>query len=258
MVNDFKILVVEDEARGRNALKAMLKTIPEIQLMGEAENVDQAIALIEKEIPDLVLLDVEMPFKNGFDLLAALPNRTFDVIFTTAYDSYAIKAIKFSAIDYLLKPIDPDELNSAILKTIEKRKALKHSPKEQINNLLNNLKTTNKQNFKLSLPTSEGSVFIPIEEITRCESDANYTWFYLANVPKPILVSKTLKDYENLLLEYGFCRVHHSHMINLKFISKYIKGDRGVVVMMDGVEVEVSRRKREVFQKSLEKYANII
>ena len=258
MTKNFKILIVEDEARGRNALKAMLNPIAGISLIGEAENVDQAITIIEKESPDLLLLDVEMPYKNGFDLLAAIPNRTFDVIFTTAYDSYAIKAIKFSAIDYLLKPIDPDELRTSIEKTIEKRKALIYSPQEQINNLLTNLKTTNKQNFKLSLPTSEGSVFIPIEDITRCESDANYTWFHISSEPKPILVSKTLKDYENLLLDYGFCRVHHSHLINLKYITKYIKGEGGVVVMMDGAEVEVSRRKREVFQKSLEKYAQII
>ncbi|OYU97222.1 MAG: DNA-binding response regulator [Bacteroidetes bacterium B1(2017)] len=258
MAKELKTIIVEDELRGRNALKAMLSAIPQISLIGEASNVDEAISIISETYPDLVLLDIEMPFKNGFDLLAALPERTFDVIFTTAYDSYAIKAIKFSAIDYLLKPIDQDELLIAIEKTAEKRKKIKHKPQLQINNLLDNLKTTNKQNFKLSLPTSEGSLFIPIEEIIRCESDANYTWFYVKTETKPILVSKTLKDYEELLTDYGFCRVHHSHLVNLKFIAKYIKGEGGMVVMMDGAEVEVSRRKREVFQKSLEKYANII
>ena len=252
-----KTIIVEDESRGRNALKAMLSQMKSVQLVAEAANVDEAIEYIKSLSPDLVLLDIEMPFKNGFDLLAALPNRTFDVIFTTAYDSYAIKAIKFSAIDYLLKPIDPEELSNAIEKTAEKREIAMHQPQLQINNLLE-IRTINKQNFKLSLPTSEGAIFIPIDEIVRCESDTNYTRFFIQTEARPILVSKTLKDYEELLTDYGFCRVHHSHLINLKFIKKYIKGEGGIVVMIDGAEVEVSRRKKEVFQKSLEKYASII
>jgi two-component system LytT family response regulator len=258
MAKELKILIVEDEARGRNALKVMLSRIENINIIGEAENVDKAISLIDDKNPDLVLLDIEMPFKNGFELLAALPDRTFDVIFTTAYDSYAIKAIKFSAIDYLLKPIDPEELEEAINRVNEKRKKNKSKPQLQFSNLLENLKNKNNQNFKLSLPTSEGSLYIPIENIIRCTSDANYTWFYLTSETKPILVSKTLKDYEELLTDFGFCRIHHSHLINLKFIAKYIKGEGGTVVMLDGTEVEVSRRKREIFLKSLEKYAKII
>lgn len=258
MGKGLKTIIVEDESRGRNALRALLSQIDGVQLKGEASNVDDAIVMIEAEEPDLVLLDIEMPFKNGFDLLAALPKRTFDVIFTTAYDSYAIKAFKFSAIDYLLKPIDPEELKAAIEKTAAKRENEVHQPQLQINNLLENLKSMNKQNFKLSLPTFEGSLFVPIDDIIRCESDANYTRFHIKSEVKPILVSKTLKDYDELLTEYGFCRVHHSHLINLKFIKKYIKGEGGIVVMLDGAEVEVSRRKKEVFQKSLEKFASII
>ena len=258
MGKELKTIIVEDEARGRNALKAMLNPILDVKFMGEAANVDEAIKLIDLSEPDLVLLDIEMPFKNGFDLLAAIPNRKFDVIFTTAYDSYAIKAFKFSAIDYLLKPIDPEDLKSAIEKTIAKRQNNIHQPQLQINNLLENLKSINKQNFKLSLPTFEGSLFIPIDDIIRCESDANYTRFHIKNEPKPVMVSKTLKEYDELLTDYGFCRVHHSHLINLKFIKKYIKGEGGIVVMLDGAEVEVSRRKKEVFQKSLEKFASII
>ncbi len=258
MGKELKTIIVEDEARGRNALKAMLNHISDVKLIGEASNVDEGIALIENGDPDLVLLDIEMPFKNGFDLLAAIPNRKFDVIFTTAYDSYAIRAFKFSAIDYLLKPIDPEELKCAIEKTATKRQNDIHQPQLQINNLLENLKSMNKQNFKLSLPTFEGSLFIPIDDIIRCESDANYTRFHIRNETKPIMVSKTLKDYDELLTDYGFCRVHHSHLINLKFIKKYIKGEGGIVVMLDGSEVEVSRRKKEVFQKSLEKFASII
>lgn len=258
MDNILKTLIVEDEARGRNALKAMLNDIPRINLIGESPDVEDAILKIQLHNPDLVLLDIEMPYKNGFDLLAALPNRTFDVIFTTAYDSYAIKAIKFSAIDYLLKPIDPEELIIAINKTAEKRKKIQHQPQLQINNLLENLKAINKQNFKLSLPTSDGAIYVPIDEIIRCESDTNYTNFYFKNEERPTIVSKTLKEYEELLTDFGFCRVHHSHLVNLKFIKKYIKGEGGTVVMADDTEVEVSRRKKEIFQKSLEKFTTIL
>ncbi|MCG9881306.1 MAG: LytTR family DNA-binding domain-containing protein [Bacteroidia bacterium] len=257
MGKKLKTLIVEDEARGRNALKAMLEEIDEIELIGESPDVDDAISKIQIHNPDLVMLDIEMPFKNGFDLLAEQPNRTFDVIFTTAYDSYAIKAIKFSAMDYLLKPIDSEELKYAIIRTLEKRQRIQHQPQMQITNLLENLKTINNNNFKLSLQTSEGSIYVPIDEIIRCESNANYTRFYFAN-EKPTIVSKTLKEFDELLTDYGFCRVHHSYLINLKYIRKYIKGEGGYVLMADGAEVEVSRRKRDVLQKALEKYAPIL
>lgn len=253
-----KAILVEDEVRGRNTLRALLSRNPLVQLAGEASNADEAIALINETDPDLVLLDIEMPGKSGLDLLAAIPGRRFDVIFTTAFDSYAIKAIKFSAIDYLLKPIDPEELDAAIAKLIEKRENYLHDPQQEIKNLLENLKSFNKRNIKLSLPTSDGSLFIPVEDIIRCESDANYTRFFLKNESRPILVSRTLKEYEELLKEYEFCRVHHSHLINLRFIKKYMKGEGGVVVMTDGAEVEVSRRKKETFQQALERFAGII
>lgn len=259
MVNKpLKTILVEDELRGRNALRALVSRVPNLLLVGEAGNVDEASSLIHELEPDLVLLDIEMPAKSGFDLLADLPNRTFDVIFTTAFDNYAIRAIKFSAIDYLLKPVDLDELIAAVNKTAEKRQQSDHQPQLQISNLLENLKSINKRNIKLSLPTSDGSLFIPVDEIIRCESDANYTRFFLKNETRPVLVSRTLKDYEELLKDYEFCRVHHSHLINLKFIKKYIKGEGGVIVMADGAEVEVSRRKKDAFQQALNRFAGII
>ncbi len=256
MANELKTIIVEDESRGRNALRALLLSNSSIKFIGEASNVDEAKVLIETNEPDLVLLDIEMPYKNGFDLLAELPNRKFDVIFTTAYDTYAIKAIKFSAMDYLLKPIDPEELILAIEKTIEKRSKNDYKPQNQINNLLENLRTINLQNLKLSLPTSDGSLFLSIDEIIRFESDASYTRFFILNEQKPILVSKTLKDYDDILQDYGFCRVHHSRVINLKHIKKYIKGEGGIAVMIDGSEVEISRRKKESFLKMLENFAS--
>ncbi|MDP1725840.1 MAG: LytTR family DNA-binding domain-containing protein [Bacteroidota bacterium] len=256
MANELKTIIVEDELRGRNALKALLMANTSVKFIGEASNVDEAKVLIENSEPDLVLLDIEMPYKNGFDLLAELPNRKFDVIFTTAYDTYAIKAIKFSAMDYLLKPIDPEELFVAIEKTIEKRSKNDYRPQNQIDNLLENLRTINLQNLKLSLPTSDGSLFFSIDEIIRFESDANYTRFFILNEQKPILVSKNLKDFDDLLQDYGFCRVHHSRVINLRYIKKYIKGDGGIAVMVDGSEVEISRRKKEIFLKMLENFAS--
>lgn len=258
MDHKIKTLIVEDETKGRNVLKALLSEIQVVNLIGESPDVEDALSKIQLHNPDLVLLDIEMPYKNGFDLLESIPNRTFDVIFTTAYDSYAIKAIKFSAIDYLLKPIDGEELKIAIEKTAEKRKKILYQPQLQINNLLENLKAINKHNFKLSLPTSTGAIYIPVDEIIRCESDTNYTKFFFKNEDRPTLVSKTLKDYEVLLTDFGFCRVHHSHLINLKFIKKYIKGEGGTVIMLDDTEVEVSRRKKEIFQKALEKYTSIL
>ncbi len=251
-------IIVEDELRGRNALKALLQTISSVKLIGEASNVDDAKKMIEDWDPDLVLLDIEMPYKNGFDLLAEIENRSFDVIFITAYDSYAIKAFKFSAIDYLLKPIDQEELISAIDKTLVKRASSHYEPKTQMENLLENLKTINKQSFKLSLPSFEGTMFVPLDEIIRCESDANYTKFFLLQEINPILVSKTLKEYEDLLQDYGFCRVHHSNMINLKYVKKYIKGEGGIAVMIDGAEVEISRRKREIFLNSIDKFTSFL
>jgi two-component system, LytTR family, response regulator len=258
MDKGLRILIVEDETRGRSVLKAMLILISPNFIVEEAANVDDAVKIIERFNPDLVLLDIEMPYKNGFDLLAELPSLTFDVIFTTAYNSYAIRAIKFSAMDYLLKPIDAEELELAIDKTTQKRKLNENFANSQINNLLENLKIINKQKFKLSLPTFQGNLFISVDEIIRCESDANYTRFFLNNDNKSVLVSKTLKDYEDLLTEYGFCRVHNSFMINLKFIKKYIKGEGGIAVMVDGAEVEISRRRKEIFLKSIEKYTGLI
>jgi two-component system, LytTR family, response regulator len=256
--NILRSIIVEDELGGRNALKAILKQFPEVLLVGEASNAEEARVLIAELKPDLLLLDIEMPFKNGFELLSEIPDRTFDVIFTTAYDSYAIRAIKFSAIDYLLKPVDPEELQMALERVLEKKNHNSYQPQLQIENLLDNLKSIHKQNFKLSLPTAEGTLFIPIEEIMRCESDANYTRFFFKDGTKPVVVSKTLKEFEELLSDYGFCRIHNSHMINLKFIRRYIRGEGGTVVMLDGTEVEVSRRKKEIFQKALEKETGFI
>ncbi len=245
-----RTIIIEDELRGRNALKKMLEEFDDkIELIGLAEDAESGELLIKNLKPDLVFLDIEMPHRNGFDMLASIKEKDFEVIFTTAYDQYAIKAFKFSAVDYLLKPIDADDLESAIEKVIIKLRS-KGKDNSQLDILLQNIRNIQTTKSKLALPTLDGLIFVNTEDIIRCESDDNYTKFYLIN-SKPILVSKTLKDFEELLNAHNFIRVHHSHLINLAHIKRYIKGEGGVIIMADDSSVEVSRRKKEVFIEKL-------
>ncbi len=247
-----KAIIIEDELRGRNALAKMLDAFDDkLVLLGMAENADMGKQLIADLKPDLVFLDIEMPYKNGFDLLAETQGKKFEVIFTTAYNQYAIKAFKFSAIDYLLKPIDLDELERAIDKAIERMNSQKKSDNNAgIDVLLQNIKNLSSNSNKIALPTLDGLVFVPIKDIIRCESDANYTQFFILN-EKPLVISKTLKEFEDMLETHDFVRVHHSHLINMLHIKRYIKGEGGIIVMVDNSEVEVSRRKKELFLEKL-------
>jgi two-component system LytT family response regulator len=245
-----KCIIIEDEARGRNALSHLISEYSDrLALIGMAENGEQGKTLIEQLQPDLIFLDVEMPHKNGFEMLSELGDYHFDIIFTTAYDQYAIKAFKFSAIDYLLKPIDADELDEALRKVFEKHQK-KSSIQPSVEALLYNIKQLQGQPKKLALPTIDGIILTDIKDIVRCESDGNYTRFFLMG-QKPLMVSKTLKDYEELLEQEDFIRVHHSHLINLWHLKKYVKGEGGMAVMNDGSEVEISRRKKEHFLQKL-------
>lgn len=247
-----KAIIIEDELRGRNALAKMLDTFDDkLVLLGMAENAETGKQLIADLKPDLVFLDIEMPHKNGFDLLAETQGKKFEVIFTTAYNQYAIKAFKFSAIDYLLKPIDLDELERAIDKAIERMNSHKRNDANLgIDVLLQNIKNLSSNGNKIALPTLDGLVFVPIKDIIRCESDANYTQFFILN-EKPLVISKTLKEFEDMLETHDFVRVHHSHLINMLHIKRYIKGEGGIIVMIDNSEVEVSRRKKELFLEKL-------
>lgn len=247
-----KAIIIEDEQRGRNVLAKMLDTFDDkVVLLGMAENAEMGKQLIANLKPDLVFLDIEMPHKNGFDLLAETQNRKFEVIFTTAYNQYAIKAFKFSAIDYLLKPVDLDELENAIDKAIERINGHRKGDNTLgIDVLLQNIKNLSSNNNKIALPTLDGLVFVSIKDIIRCESDANYTKFFILN-EKPLIISKTLKEFEELLELHDFVRVHHSHLINILHVKRYIKGEGGIVIMVDNSEVEVSRRKKESFLEKL-------
>lgn len=234
-------VIIDDEARGRLALRQKLKDYcPEVRLEGEAENGQEGIKLIEEHQPDVVFLDIEMPLLNGFEMLSRLPRKDFHVVFTTAYDQYAIKAIRFSAFDYLLKPVDIEELKTVIAK-------VKSSAKEAVDQRLEIL-TQNLRNAvsKLAISTMDGILFFDLQDIVHIEALSNYTVFSFVNRPK-LTVSKTLKEFEDLLPGDRFFRPHHSHIINLRYVKRYTKGDGGQIELQNGEIVDVSRKKKEEF-----------
>lgn len=239
-------IIIDDEAKGRIALKQKLADYcTNIQLIGEAENGEDGIKLIEKLSPGIVFLDIEMPRMDGFEMLQKLGEKKFHVIFTTAYDQYAIKAIRYAAFDYLLKPVDIEELRAAV----EKATICENDQtKMQIELLRQSMQQPKKQLNKLAIPTLDGLLFYDISDIVHLEANSNYTNIYFLNKPK-ITASKTLREFEELLSEDTFFRIHHSHLINLNFIVRYIKGDGGQVELQNGNYVEVSRRKKEEFLK---------
>ncbi|MBI9037106.1 MAG: response regulator transcription factor [Bacteroidales bacterium] len=234
-----KAIIIDDEKKSRSSLLNNInKFCKNINVIAEAENVKSGVEKIVKYKPELVFLDVQMPDGTGFDLLEKLPEINFKIIFVSAYDQFAVKAFKFSAIDYLLKPVDPDDLVNAVKKMTEvvESKILN----EKLKVLLEN-----KNSFeKIALPAFDGIIFVKIKDIIRCESDRNYSVFYLRNKEK-ILVTRTLKEYDEMLSSLNFYRAHHSHLINLAYVKRYIKGEGGSVIMEDGTEVEVARRRKE-------------
>ena len=243
-----RAIIIDDENRTRDLIAKMINSFGlDIEAIPAGNNVQSGIKAIEVHKPDLVFLDIQMPDGTGFDLLRAIPNKTFDVIFITAHEEFAIKAIKFSALDYILKPVDTDELKAAVekaLTTIDNRKE-----ETQFEALQNNIHPHQKR--RLVLKTQESVHVVDLEHIIRCEADRNYTSFYLTQNRK-ILVSKTLKEYETLLSGYNFLRVQQSHLVNLDYVDRYDKGNGGTVVMKDGSEVPLSPAKREIFFKILE------
>ena len=245
-----RILIVDDETAASNILKMLIeKHIPTPKEIRTCNTPEEALEIIPEWQPNLLMLDIEMPNMNGFDLLNRVGNSDFDVIFTTAYDKYAIKAIRFSALDYLLKPVDITELQNAINKHIIKKEF--YHPREQqqlVSNLINNLQQKDQSGFKLAVSTSEGVFFFTPAEIIRLEGESNYTRFYFAN-QKPMIVSKTLKDYEDILGDHDFIRAHKSHLVNKKFVKHFDK--EGLLWLTDGSHIIVSRRKKEEVLKEL-------
>lgn len=240
----YKAFIVEDEARNRDLLKNLTAEFcPGIQVTGMAATVPEAIRQINEQQPDIVFMDIEMQPGTGFDVLQQVKHRNFQVIFTTAYDHYAIKAIKFSAIDYILKPIDLEELQQAVDKAIQ---SIRRQQENRIDLLMKNLSQPGGENFSISLSTSEGIEYVQLSQIIRLEASGPYTTFFLKNQQK-IMVSKNLKEYELLLSDHGFFRVHNSHMIHLKEVQKMVKTDGGYAVMSDASMIAISPKKKDDF-----------
>jgi two-component system LytT family response regulator len=243
-----KALIIDDENRIRELIAKMITSFGfDIEAIPAGENVQSGIKAIEEIKPDIVFLDIQMPDGTGFDVLRSVKNKNFEVVFITAHEEFAIKAIKFSALDYLLKPIDPSELRAAVERAIQAVDDKKED--SQFDALQNNIQPNQKR--RLVLKTQESVYVVELHEIIRCEADRNYTSFFLVG-GKKILVSKTLKEYETLLSSHNFLRVQQSHLINLDYVDRYDKGNGGSVVMKDGSEVPLSPAKRDIFFKILE------
>ena len=243
-----RVIIVEDEVRSREFLADILaEHCPSLQLVGTAGNVAEAVSAIQSHRPDLVFLDIELQTGTGFDVLEQISGDQPAVIFTTAYDHYAIKAIKFSAVDYLLKPIDVDELKAAVARTrgIEQR----NSNQQTLEVLMHNLKQLRaNENPTITLSVAEGIEFIQLRDIIRLEAAGAYTNFFLKG-GKKMMVSKNLKEYEGMLGEHEFMRVHNSHIINLAEVKRMVKSDGGYAVMSDDAQVVISPKKKDDFVK---------
>jgi len=244
-----RAIIVEDEEKARSNLTQILKEYcKDVEVVDAQDNVQSGIKSIQKHNPELIFLDVHMQGETGFDLLEQVGKINFEIIFTTAHNEYAVKAFKFSAIDYLLKPVDIDELVNAVKKAGDKIK--EDATKERYDLVIENLKDQRSTFNKIALPTADGLVFVQVSEIIRCESEDNYTHFFLRSGDR-ILVSKTIKYFEELLTDQDFFRIHQSHLININHIKEYHKGEGGYAIMSDDSSVIVSRRKKEAFLTKL-------
>ena len=236
-----RVIIVDDEKRIRSSLRNVLALhYPNATVVAEAEDVNSAIEIIKTNNPDVVLLDIKMSDGTGFDLLKQLLPFTFKVIFITAYDQYAIQAFKFCAIDYLLKPVIPEDLVNALNRAEQQ---LSHENENvKFNTFVSNINHLTRETKKIVLNSHDKVQVISLNEIVRCEADGNYTQFVLLN-KKPTLVSGSLKEYDEMLCPFGFFRSHHSHLINLSFVDRIEKRDGGMIIMKDNSEVPVSARK---------------
>jgi two-component system LytT family response regulator len=243
-----KAIIIDDEPYCCEVLAAMLEAdCPQVHVAAICFNGEAGLKAIQQHIPDIVFLDVEMPRMNGFQMLEQLSSIHFHLIFTTSYDQYAVKAIRFSALDYLLKPVDREELKKAVQKAEQR---MQIPLPQQLELLMQKLKQPLSPVNKIALPTMEGLQLLPIDSIVRCESDDNYTWLIL-KTGKKLLVTRSLKEIEEALEQHSFLRVHRSYLVNLNEIDKYIKGEGGYLIMSDGAAIDVARNKKEVLLKKL-------
>lgn len=244
-----KAIIVDDELHCSESLETLLKRYcPEVEVVSICNSGAKALKEIQSLNPQLVFLDIEMPHMNGFELIEKLPVINFDLVFTTSYDQYAIKAIKLSALDYLLKPVDREELKKAVHKVLQKQQP---PLPQQLEILLQKMHQPVNPHLKIAIPTMEGLQMIQIDSIISCTSDSNYTNFHLKNKQK-LTASRTLKETEELLEGRSFVRVHNSYLVNLNEIQKYVKGEGGYLIMSDGTHVDVSRSRKEMLLQKLQ------
>ncbi|MBS1663146.1 MAG: response regulator transcription factor [Bacteroidetes bacterium] len=245
-----RTILVDDEIDSIRVLRKLLETFcPEVSIVGDADGVETAARLIRAASPDLVILDIEMVQGNAFDLLNQLQPLSFRVIFVTAFDNYAIRAFKYSAVDYLLKPVDIDELRSAI-ERVAAHSRDNSTLAQQMQLLMENVGALQMSQQKMAIPTITGLIFVPVNDIIRFEGKGGYTHIYLGS-GEQIVATRTIKDYEDILPETVFFRIHNSQIINLQKIKKYNKGRGGDVTMEDGSVIEVASRRKEEFLRRL-------
>ena len=246
-----RCILVDDESNSLEMMEWLLQTYcPEVKIEALCNSAESGIQAIAKHRPDVVFLDIEMPHMNGFDMLEQFDKLYFDVVFCTAYDQFAIKAFKYSALNYLLKPVDPDDLKETI-RRIEAKQAI--PTREQLELLINGIKTTQKQTInRIALTTSDGMIFVSTADILYCEAESNYTSVVLQN--KKIVVSKTLKEIDEALSGSDFYRIHNSFLININHVQRFVRGDGGYVVMNDGKSIGISRSRRQEFMELFSKF----
>lgn len=245
-----KAVLIDDEISNLENLQAILeKHCPQISIIAKCQTVSEAVSTIQHNLPDIVFLDIQMGADTGFDVLKLLPQRSFEVIFVTAYDQYGIQAIKFAALDYLLKPIDVEELLFAVHKAEQKVAAKVKT--SQLDFLIQQLIQPNTSISNIALPMQGEIRYVALTDIIRCEADNTYTHFYLANAEK-LLVSKPLKEYADLLGPPGFLRTHQSHLVNPNFVKSWLKEDGGVLLLISGEKIPVSKPNRANVKQSLQ------
>lgn len=246
-----RALAIDDERHNLDNLTRLVRSYcPQVEMIDTAMSAEEARPKILSHLPDLIFLDIQMPAQNGFDLIRTLPPLDMDVIFVTAFDEYAIQAIRFAAVDYLLKPVHPEELQQAVHRVLLKRQQQRSN--EQLQHLLE-LLHSQQEEHRLALPTAREIRLIRTTDIVRCESLNNYTAFYLASREK-IIVSKPIYEYEEMLLPYRFIRCHQSHLVNLRHVKSWIREEGGYLLLDNGDQVPVSRSKKEQLLDALKNF----
>jgi two-component system, LytTR family, response regulator len=245
-------VIIDDEPDAVEFIASIIgEYCPGLEVCGKAHNVKEGVVLINEIKPDLVFLDVEMPNGTGFDLLTHFPDKNFEVVFITAFNHYAIKAIKFSAVDYILKPININEFIESVNRVVQKRETNQVTVHENFEALLENLRTSHPT--RLVIPTSDGREYLNPKDIIRIEADRSYSWFFI-NDKRKILVSKHLKEFQDLLNDRDFFRPHNSHLINLEFVKKFVRHDGGYIEMTDGSQIPISRNRKDLFLAHMSRY----